>query len=422
MDSENDAMEAKHPVGWKFVVDEAPVGIATVGLDKRFLTCNPAFCDFLGYSEQELAQKTITEITYPEDVEIGMAELQAIVAGEMRSSRVEKRYVRKDGAVVWGEVSINLIRDGQGQPVCFMPFILDITERKRSDFALQEAEFRYRTLFSLAQDALFLIDRQTSAILDVNASACITYGYSREEMLRLKSTDMSAEPEKTLQAQSEMVSEHQTIPLRFHKNRNGVVFPVELSASMIHLGEREALLISIRDITDRLGAEQRLLQLSYHDELTGLYNRRFYDEELLRLDTARNLPLSFILGDVNGLKHFNDTFGHARGDELLQTVAGALKRECRADDILVRLGGDEFAVLLPKTDAGEAERLADRFRKRLALERVGLLEVSVAFGSATKTCVDAPFADVFKTAEDAMYRHKVHERQSGDARQARTER
>jgi diguanylate cyclase (GGDEF)-like protein/putative nucleotidyltransferase with HDIG domain len=168
----------------------------------------------------------------------------------------------------------------------------------------------------------------------------------------------------------------------------------------------------IWDITESKLAEERILQLSFHDSLTGLYNRRFYEEELKRLDTSRNLPLSFIIGDVNGLKLINDSFGHAKGDELLRTVANTLKKECRADDILVRLSGDEFAVLLPKTDSVEAEKLMNRFRAHLAQEHIGVIEVSVAFGSSTKVRMDESFELTFKTAEDAMYRNKVYESQS----------
>src|SRR5665647_2219082 len=108
---------------------------------------------------------------------------------------------------------------------------------------------------------------------------------------------------------------------------------------------------TIQDITDYKKAEEQILYISYHDQLTGLYNRRFYEEELKRLDTKRNLPLTIVMGDVNGLKLLNDSFGHAMGDELLRKAAEVIKNGCRADDIIARLGGDEFVIILPKTDA-----------------------------------------------------------------------
>ncbi|MEI9478209.1 MAG: PAS domain S-box protein, partial [Deltaproteobacteria bacterium] len=117
----------------QLTIDEAPICIATVGMDKRFLTCNVSFCTFLGYSEDELKQKTIADITLPEDSAIGMADMRAIVKGEMKTSIVQKRYVRKDGKVVWGEICINLVRNNQGQPMYFLPIIQDITQRKLAE-------------------------------------------------------------------------------------------------------------------------------------------------------------------------------------------------------------------------------------------------------------------------------------------------
>ena len=112
---------------------------------------------------------------------------------------------------------------------------------------------------------------------------------------------------------------------------------------------------------ERLAVQNKeVLYLIYHDQLTGLYNRRFYEIELERLDTTRDLPLTMVMGDVNGLKLINDSFGHAMGDELLKKVAEVIKKGCRADDIIFRMGGDEFVILLPKTDAFETEIIIKR--------------------------------------------------------------
>jgi PAS domain S-box-containing protein len=112
------------------IVDEAPVGIVTVGVDKHFLSCNKTFCDMLGYTEAEIKQKLIPDVTYPADIEIGMREMRAIAAGEMKRATVQKRYVRKDGSLIWGEVNMNLARDSQNQPLYFLTTIQNINERK----------------------------------------------------------------------------------------------------------------------------------------------------------------------------------------------------------------------------------------------------------------------------------------------------
>jgi len=163
---------------------------------------------------------------------------------------------------------------------------------------------------------------------------------------------------------------------------------------------------TIQDITERKIKEEEIKYLSYHDQLTGLYNRRYYEEEIKRLDTKRSFPMTIIMGGVNGLKLINDSMGHAMGDELLKKAAEAITQGCRADDIIARLGGDEFVVLLPRTTIDVAEQIIKRIQYMLSKEKVGNLDISVSFGYEAKNKEDDKIQDVFKEAEDHMYRHK----------------
>jgi PAS domain S-box/diguanylate cyclase (GGDEF) domain/uncharacterized domain HDIG len=172
------------------------------------------------------------------------------------------------------------------------------------------------------------------------------------------------------------------------------------------------LIGTFQDITNRKKAEEEVIYLSYHDKLTGLYNRRFYEEEIKRLDTERNLPISIIIGDVNGLKLVNDAFGHAKGDELLRKAAAAIQSACRTDDIVARWGGDEFVILLPKTKKEEAEAIINRIEKQYSNEYVNALSVSISFGWGTKNNPDQNILKVLKSAEDNMYKHKIFDKKS----------
>ncbi|MHB8126699.1 MAG: PocR ligand-binding domain-containing protein [Desulfitobacteriaceae bacterium] len=169
------------------------------------------------------------------------------------------------------------------------------------------------------------------------------------------------------------------------------------------------LIGTIQDITKRKKAEEEIIYLSYHDKLTGLYNRRFCEEEIKRLDTERNLPISIIIGDVNGLKVFNDAFGHDKGDELLQKAAAAIQSACRTDDIVARWGGDEFVILLPKTKTEDVEEIVNRIEKQYSNERVNTLSVSISFGWDIKRKTDENILKVLNNAEDNMYKHKIVE-------------
>jgi len=199
------------------------------------------------------------------------------------------------------------------------------------------------------------------------------------------------------------------------------------------MGSR-AILVYFHDVTERREAETKVEQLqsefegrvlerttslmeeksqisylSYHDVLTGLYNRRFYEEEIRRLNTSRNHPLSFVMGDVNGLKLMNDAFGHAKGDEFLRKAAGVIREACRTDDIIARWGGDEFVILLPGTDSGEAADIVRRIRDSAAREHVNGIPLSISFGWETKVSLDEDVEKILKSAEDHMYRQKVLE-------------
>ncbi|MHB8076348.1 HD domain-containing protein [Desulfosporosinus fructosivorans] len=160
--------------------------------------------------------------------------------------------------------------------------------------------------------------------------------------------------------------------------------------------------------------------LSYHDFLTELYNRRFCEEEIRRINTFRNLPISIIVGDINGLKLINDTFGHDEGDKLLKKAATTIQNACRIDDIIARWGGDEFIILLPKTKKEEAEEVVNRIKKLYAEEQVNGIQGSISFGWDTKHTMDEEITKIFKNAEDYMYRNKTCENESVRSRMINT--
>ncbi|HEY4663141.1 MAG TPA: HD domain-containing phosphohydrolase [Candidatus Humimicrobiaceae bacterium] len=168
----------------------------------------------------------------------------------------------------------------------------------------------------------------------------------------------------------------------------------------------------IANALERKEAEKEIKYLSLKDKLTGLYNRAYFEEEIKRLNTKRQLPLSIIMGDVNGLKIINDTFGHREGDKLLKKIARIIKSCCREEDIIARWGGDEFSILLPKTIEDDAEEILNRIRDVCFKTGDQKIPVSVSLGTSTKKVHDYDIRMTVKEAEDWMYRRKLLERRS----------
>lgn len=162
------------------------------------------------------------------------------------------------------------------------------------------------------------------------------------------------------------------------------------------------------EVTDRKKYEASILYLSYNDALTGLHNRRYYQERIEMVDKPEFFPLSVIQCDINGLKVMNDAFGHQAGDELLNEVAQALKQAFSTIGTVCRIGGDEFIVLLPKKSYEQASYLISKLKLSLEKKTMYGMNMSLSYGVSTRD-ESLTLEEVIRTAEEQMYKHKLFE-------------
>ena len=184
------------------------------------------------------------------------------------------------------------------------------------------------------------------------------------------------------------------------------------SYPQVNNGEIIGAVVTFMDVSDRKQKEAEIQYLSCHDTLTGLHNRRCFEEHREKIDNPENLPLSVIFADINGLKMTNDIFGHAAGDELIKKSAEILQQVCRQNDVVARVGGDEFIILLPNTNGENAEKILARIKSGFAEARVEAIKCSIALGLDTKQSPDQLLDEIMANAENAMYKDKTMNRKS----------
>lgn len=219
----------------------------------NFKFVNKAFCNMVEYTEEELIESPFLKVVAEEDRDRLVEFHRLRMSGEKHQMIYEAQGITKSGKTKYFEINTSYI-DYNGHPATFI-ILRDHTEHKALEETLKASEKKYKRLFEAESDAIFLIDKETGRILDANPAATQIYGYSHEEFISLKNTDISAEPEKTKEATA---NDHHFVPIRYHKKKDGAPFAVEISAGVTDLEGRQVHIITARDITQRLRMQNEL--------------------------------------------------------------------------------------------------------------------------------------------------------------------
>jgi diguanylate cyclase (GGDEF)-like protein/PAS domain S-box-containing protein len=315
---------------------------------------SPACARLYGFNPDDMVGRPVYEFVHPED-RAGHVALREALAGGSEEEVAERRMKTAGGDWVWVETRCRALRDDDRRFVGVQSSARDITDRKVADQ-------QFRTAFDDALVGIALV-APDGTWLRVNQALCEIVGRERDQLYGMTFQDITHPDDLDAdlsQLEQTLAGERAGYQMekRYLRPDGSVVWTL-LSVSLVRDAGGEPLhfISQILDISERKRLEAELSRMATRDDLTGLYNRRFFERELgqqLLLMRRHGGTASVLFVDLDGFKEVNDTLGHQCGDDLLQHVAGILTGRLRESDVIARLGGDEFAVLLPMTDAAGA--------------------------------------------------------------------
>ncbi len=371
----------------------------------RFRYVNNIFTDITGYHFSELADMDFLDLVHPHFQALVRDSITKLFAG-LGQTRHDIRIVPKDATECWIDISACVFQ-WNGQPA-ILATASDITRRMLLHDDLIQSERNFRQLADTAPGLIFVVSN--GSLLYINEAFVEQTGYSEQECLEMEPWQFFHPEYHDMIRGMSAVSLQETFPFGRYQTRmirkNGEEAWADFALGKITFNHGPAILGVAMDITQRRQALDEIEYLSYHDKLTGLYNRAYLED---RANRDHSLPLSIIIGDVNGLKMVNDAFGHQAGDEMLKQVARILTANCGDQGIAARWGGDEFIVMLPGNTRETARAICSVIYEDCSQLRDFPIQMSISLGTATRYSLEKSIEQLFKEAEDLMYRHKLTE-------------
>lgn len=265
----------------------------------------------------------------------------------------------------------------------------------------------YKALFEASPEIILIIRPTDGRIVEANFVACQVYGYDLGEFKKLSLRDLGGDKEESSAAKLVGTQGSRRV-VHWKKDGNhleleAIFFPINLEPG------NDLVCFMARDVTAQATAERELKALSEKDPLTGLFNRRYFNERLEAMEQEQVVPLTVVMLDIDGMKQINDTLGHEAGDKIIRAAASAIRVAFSKAGIAARIGGDEFVVLLPKYTEKEASQfilLLDQEVRRINWQDQLQAELSISVGYAGRSDLDTPVQELLEIADRRMYRYK----------------
>ena len=368
-----------------------------------------------GYTAEDFytgEMKDYWNFIHPEDRDTVRERVHAKRKEKIGEFRHQYRVLCQDGSVRWVEENAIWQYDSNDRPIRERGILYDITDQVVMNERLRGSEERYRTLFDRAPAIMITMDAG-GHITSANRYCQEFFHYSEEDLKRKRFQDLISgrtDEKERFKDIHGLVKLLKGLPVELEvRTREMRTRNIQMTLDSVEYANAPIEIQAIaQDVTKKKAIEEKVRYLSYHDKLTGLYNRAWFDEQLKAMEMDGQLPYTVIIGDMNGLKVANDLFGHKTGDTLLVVTAEILRKCCRESDVICRQGGDEFAILLPNAGEDAAREVCHRIRTACEETRMKPLGPSIALGYSTRVDVHTSIEDVMKDADDRMYRNKLN--------------
>jgi len=386
--------------------------VLLIDSEGKIIRFNKAAEELTGYKENEVKGEIFWDLFIKETDKKDVIDTFCRLKNKDYPYKYENYLLTKTGEeklIVW---SNNVILNDADDIKYVVATGIDITKRKRQEEKLKEQKAYFEQLFNNSTEAIVLLDNK-HRVIKVNKKFESLFGFTQSELIN-KNIDDYILPEELLESGQEYTEEvkggKKVEGESLRKTKNGDKINVHLQGFPIKLENGQIGIYGLyRDITERKKREKRIEYLSFHDEMTGLYNRRYFENELKRLSSSRQHPITIVIGDLDGLKIINDTYGHKKGDEYLVNTAQILKETARTEDIIARIGGDEFAMILPESRYKEAKSFCQRLEKNIKefnQDRNLEKPLSISFGFEVMIDDSSSLDKIFNKADQNMYLNK----------------
>jgi len=386
-------------------------------MDKNFILkeCYLPQINCLQFSAETMLGRSLEDIKLPTSAceKIRDAYRRTLLTG--KPERAEY-YIDLSEVRYWFDAQISIVPESKTMEERILCTVRDITSHVALEEIMYNEKEQFKTTLLSVGDGIIATDRHGRIIVMNPIAEKLTEWTQQlafqkpiEEVFRIINEYTKEVCENIVQIVLDTGKIHELTSNCLLVSQSGKEIPVEDSAAPIMDRNEQVtgVVIVFRDCSDSKQKQKEIEYLSFHDHLTGLYNRRYMEDSIERLDNERKLPLAIMAIDVNGLKLTNDVFGHETGDMLIKAVAKILTKACRSDDIIARVGGDEYAILLPNTDELQAESIKIRILDAIGEETIDSAILSLAIGYAVKRVMDKEIVEVQKEADNNMYKDKI---------------